>query len=317
MTSLDETQDNKNLGPNEETIHRSSDSERSTELVDGSSSKLCLLLRVKGNSDQPLPMNMDFERFIGEKLEEFMGIQPISVNRMNIFDTIVMLSDETTIFEVAQAMQKVQLCEGKPIRIHNLIGTHSYISEICKQHDIILGQQAVLQEKAKQFQRKLQERDHEIDQRRRWYEEELAKHDESRNGCLQRWKTSLAELTQQMGQQSTLRAQRQFEPQSPHSRIPETGSQVLAQSGVPSQGHFVNNAEANPVAGGEGPSIQKQLKRITTLLQKVGFRNKYKEQKYLKILKKDTCSSSRNPPPCHCCLRCGHPTKSCSYNESV
>ena len=61
MTSLDDNQGRDNLGSDEEIFYSFSDDKKSATPVDNLSSRLCLLLRVKGDDNQPLSMNIDLE----------------------------------------------------------------------------------------------------------------------------------------------------------------------------------------------------------------------------------------------------------------
>ena len=321
MTSLGDNQGRDNLGSDEEIFYSFSDDKKSAMPVDSLSSRLCLLLRVKGDDNQPLSMNIDLERFVIQKIEESMGIHPISVNRMNAFDIIIELGDETTIFEVAQVLQKVQVCEEKTVSVNSLIGTFSYIGEICKQRNIISEQQAELQEKAKQFQEKLQERDCEIKQRERWCKEELAKHDESRDDCTQRWEASLTELVQQLEQPATTKTQHELHSSSP--RTSDTDGSEMAHHGIQLGDRFFFSTETDHFARTENSSIQKQLNRITTLLQGVKLKNQNKSRVASKTLKKDKSNSvEKNPEQrkelqCHRCLGWGHMARSCSNKAPV
>ena len=323
MTSLDDNQGSDNLGSDEETFYSFSDDKKSARPVDSLSSRLCLLLRVKGDDNQPLPMNIDLEQFVVKKIEESMGIHPISVNRVNVFDVIVELGDETTIFEVAQVLQKVQVWEERSVLVNSLIGTYSYIGEICRQRNIISEQQAELQEKAKQFQKKLQERDCEIEQRKRWCKEELAKHDESRDDCIQRWKASLTELVQQPEQQATTKNRTRHELHPSYLRTSDTDGPEVAHHGIQFGDHFFFSAEADHFARTENSSIQKQLNQIATLLQEVKFKNKNKTHKGSKTLKKERSNSvEKNSEKgkelqCYRCLGWGHMARSCSNKEPV
>ena len=321
MTSLDDNQGSDNLGSDEEAFYSFSDDKKSARPVDSLSSRLCLLLRVKGDDNQPLPMNIDLEQFVIKEIEESMGIHPISVNRVNAFDVIVELGDETTIFEVAQVLQKVQVCEERSVLVNSLIGTFSYIGEICRQRNIISEQQAELQEKAKQFQRKLQERDCEIEQRRRWCKEELAKHNESRDDCTQRWEASLTELVQQLEQPATTKTQHELHSSSP--RTSDTDGSEVAHHGIQLGDRFFFSTEADRFARTENSSIQKQLNRITTLLQGVKFKNQNKTRVGSTTLKKERSNSveknseKRKELQCYRCLGWGHMARSCSNKEPV
>ena len=86
-------------------------------------------------------MNIDLETILLlRKIEESMGIHPISVNRVNAFDVIVEFGDETTIFEVAQVLQKVQVWEERSVLVNSLIGNFfPILVKICRQRNIIFG----------------------------------------------------------------------------------------------------------------------------------------------------------------------------------
>ena len=92
----------------------------------------------------PLPIGTYSERCVFHKINRVTGIVPERVRRVNVFDTVIVIAAAVSVTAVAQALHDVHDWENQAVRISCIMGSSSYIEEVCRQRKVILEQQEEL-----------------------------------------------------------------------------------------------------------------------------------------------------------------------------
>ena len=137
--------------------------------------ELHLLMRVERDDGCPLPIGTYSERCVSYKINRVTGIVPERVRRVNVFDTVIVVAADVSVTAIARALHGVHDWEDQAVRISCIMGSSSYIEEVCRQRKVILEQQEELLQQQRQHQQALKDREVEIAQQTERYEQELAR----------------------------------------------------------------------------------------------------------------------------------------------
>ena len=120
--------------------------------------ELRLLMRVEREDSHPLPVGTYSEKCVYQKVERLTGIVPERVRRINVFDTIIEFASDVSVVAIIQALHSVRNWEDNPVQISCILGSGPYITEVCRQRNIIIEQQSELHQQEEQHRRNLRER---------------------------------------------------------------------------------------------------------------------------------------------------------------
>ena len=102
----------------------------------------CLLMHMEGEDGHPLPASEYTKRGVFHKLQMLTGMSPERVRHVNIFDTVIEVAADASITAIAQVLHNVTNWEECSVTINCLMGTASFITNIVRQRNIIIEQQA-------------------------------------------------------------------------------------------------------------------------------------------------------------------------------
>ena len=181
--------------------------------------ELRLLMHIEREDSHPLPVGTYTERCVYQKLEQLTGVTPERVRRINIFDTIVEVNADDSVVALVQALQQVRNWEDNPVRIGCILGSSTYITDVCRQRNIIIEQQAELHHQQEQHTQALKSKEKEIKQLADHHREELVRQAEEMKSTTLSQKTTIAELTRRMDQQVQLVNDLQVQAMESNPRI--------------------------------------------------------------------------------------------------
>ena len=121
-------------------------------------------MHVEGEDGHPLPVSEYTKRGVFHKLQRLTGVSPERIRRVNVFDTVIEVAADVSVTAIAQVLHNVTNWEECPATINCLMGSASFFTNIVRQRNIIIEQQAELHQQHKEQQRLLQEKQTEIDQ---------------------------------------------------------------------------------------------------------------------------------------------------------
>ena len=180
--------------------------EPSNQLIAGEAplNELSLLMQVEREDSHPLPIDTYSERCVCQKVERLTGVTPECVHCVNVFDTVIEFAANVSVLATAQALHSVRNWEDNPVQISCILGSSPYITEVCRQRNIIIEQQSELHQRKEQHQENLREKEIELDQQVTQLREELMKQAEDmRSNALSQGAT-IAELAHRMDHQASL-----------------------------------------------------------------------------------------------------------------
>ena len=100
--------------------------------------ELRLLMRVEREDSHPLPVGTYSERCVYQIIERLTGVSPERVRHINVFDTILEFTTDVSVVAIAQALHSVRNWEDNPVQINCILGSGSYITEVCRQRNPII-----------------------------------------------------------------------------------------------------------------------------------------------------------------------------------
>ena len=244
-------------------------SEPTNQLIAGEAplNELRLLMRVEREDSHPLPLGTYSERCVYQKVERPTGVSPECVCCINVFDTIIEFAADVSVVAITQALHSVRNWEDNPVQISCILESGTYITEICRQRNIIFEQQSELHQQEEQHRRRLREQEVEMEQQALQYREELARQakDMRSNASLQR--ATIAELAHQIDHHASLINRLQEE----HSQL-ESVSRISSSIVTPSitTGPEVQKMICNPdlpTFSGEEPTPKQEVEYDNWIFQ--------------------------------------------------
>ena len=158
--------------------------------------ELHLLLRVERDDGCPLPVCAYSERCVFHKINRVTGVSPERIRHINIFETVIVIAADVSITAVARALHGVHDWEDHSVRISCIMGTASYIDEVCRQRNVILEQQEELLQQQEQHRQAIQEHNAEMAQQAERYQEELTRRVEDVRSDTTSQQAAITELMQ-------------------------------------------------------------------------------------------------------------------------
>ena len=151
--------------------------EPTNQLVAGEAplNELRLLMLVEREDSHPYPVGTYSERCVYQKVEWLTGVAPERIHRINVFDTIIEFAADVSVVAIIQALHSVRNWEDNPVQISCILGSGTYITEVCRQRNIIIEQQSELHQQEELHRRRLREKEAEMEQQALQYREELAR----------------------------------------------------------------------------------------------------------------------------------------------
>ena len=121
--------------------------------------ELRLLMHVEREDSHPLPVGTYSERCVYQKIERLTGVTPERVRRINVFDTILEFTTDVSIVAIVHALHSVRNWEDNPVQIGCILGSSSYITEVCRQRNLIIEQQTELHQQEEVHRRQMAEKE--------------------------------------------------------------------------------------------------------------------------------------------------------------
>ena len=273
MESLNEVNDPQ--GAEEESF--ASFPEPSNQLVaeEAPLNELRLLMRVEREDSHPLPVGTYSERCVYQKVERLTGIVPERVRRINVFDTIIEFAADVSVVAIIQALHSVRNWEDNPVQISCILGSGPYITEVCRQRNIIIEQQSELHQQEEQHRRNLREREIEMERQTIQYKEELARQAEEMRSDASSQRATIAELAHRMDHQASL-INKLREEHSQVESIPRISSSIVTPDVA--TGLEVRKMTRNPdlpIFSGEKPTPKQEVEYDNWIFQVKNLRKTY------------------------------------------
>ena len=193
--------------------------------------ELQLLIRIEREDGHPLPVGTYSERCVRQKLEILTGVIPESVRRINAYDTIVEVTADTSVSAIAQSLHHVRDWENNPVRISCLLGSSSYLGEVCRQRNLIIEQQTEIHRQEERYRHSLRDKETEVQQLADRYREALARQAEDMQSQTSSQKETIAQLVQKMDHQSRL-VEELRTAQSQMDSIPRISSSIITPNNM-------------------------------------------------------------------------------------
>ena len=149
---------------------------------------------MEREDSHPLPVGTYSERCVYQKVERLTGVSPECIRRINVFDTIIEFAADVSVVAIIQALHSVRNWEDNPVQISCILGSGPYITEVCRQRNIIIEQQSELHQQEEQHRRNLREKEIEMEQQATQYREELARQAEDMRSDALSQRATIAEL---------------------------------------------------------------------------------------------------------------------------
>ena len=186
-------------------------------------------MRVEREDSHPLPVDTFSERCVYQKVERLTGVSPERVRRINVFDTIIEFAADVSILATAQTLHSVRNWEDNPVQISCILGSGPYITEVCRQRNIIIEQQSELHQQKEQHRGNLREKETELEQQVTQPKEELVRQAEDMRSNASSQRATIAELAHRMDHQASLINKLQEE----HGQL-ESGPRISSSLVTPS-----------------------------------------------------------------------------------
>ena len=166
--------------------------------------ELHLLLRVERDDGGPLPVGAYSERCVFHKVNRVTGVSPERVRRVNVFDTVIVVAADVSIMAIARALHGVHDWEDHSVRISCIMGTASYIDEVCRQRNVILEQQEELLQQQEQHRQAVLAHDTEMAQQAERHRDELTRQVEEVRSDTTSQQAAITELMQRLDEQAQM-----------------------------------------------------------------------------------------------------------------
>ena len=235
--------------------------------------ELHLLMRVEKDDGCPLPIGTYSERCVFHKINRVTGIVPERVRRVNVFDTVIVVAADVSVTAVAQALHGVYDWENQAVRISCIMGSSSYIEEVCRQRKVILEQQEELLQQQRQHQQALRDRDAEIAQQTERYEQELARRVEEVRSDTTSQQAAITELMSRLDEQAQMVSELRT---AQRESIPRITSSLVTPDFVtePTSRKMTRNPDL-PTFSGEKPTPRGEVEYDNWIFQVKNLRKTY------------------------------------------
>ena len=235
--------------------------------------ELRLLMHVEREDSHPLPVGTYSERCVYQKVERLTGVSPEHVCRINVFDTILEFAADVSVVAIVQALHCIRDWEDNAVQSSCILGSGSYITEVCRQRNIIIEQQAELHQQEETHRRKLIEKEAEMECQALRYREELAKQAEDVGSNTLSQKATITELAQQLDHQvSMINSLR--EEHSQLESIPRISTSIVAPSTSNQERKMTRNPDL-PTFSGEKPTPKEEVEFDNWIFQVKNLRKTY------------------------------------------
>ena len=235
--------------------------------------ELRLLMRVEREDSHPLPVGTYSERCVYQKIERLTGVTPERVRRINVFDTILEFTTDVSIVAIAHALHNVRNWEDNPVQIGCILGSSSYITEVCRQRNLIIEQQTELHQQEEVHRRQMAEKEVEMERQALHHREDLARQAEELTSNTLSQRATITELAQRLDHQSNLIQQLQ-ETHSQLESVPRISTSIVTPS-TSDYGRKMTRNPNLPIFSGEKPTPKEEVEYDNWIFQVKNLRKTY------------------------------------------
>ena len=189
------------------------------------------------------------------------------------FDTILEFTTDVSVVAIAHALHSVRNWEDNPVQIGCILGSSSYITEVCRQRNLIIEQQAELHQQEEVHRRQMAEKEAEIERQALHHREDLTRQAEELTSNTLSQRATITELAQRLDHQSNLIQQLQ----ETHSQL-ESVPRISTSIATPSTSDYGRRMTRNPnlpIFSGEKPTPKEVVEYDNWIFQVKNLRKTY------------------------------------------